>query len=214
MSLLAQATVPDAFDSWQAEPIKLGGLERTLIPSNGEWECLTGGGSKRATLDAPAAFYNDSLLEGTRPSTHALGRRGVPYGPVIKLPKADQLCPNKGGPATIAPCDKTWAADDMYEDSDDGNFFRRAVEAGSAPFDPESNNVTDSGVDGVHLHQLVARLSKEGLFICATHAKMLINFPDYDSNGAIYDNSAWNDCTNCTLSSPDSPSLIHPGSRR
>ena len=76
---------------------------------------------------------------------------------------ADQLCPNKGGTAIIAPCDQTWVADGMYEESEAASFLRRAVEVG--PLDPEPNNVTDAGVEYAHLHQLVAWLSKTPLDI-------------------------------------------------
>lgn len=214
MVLVAQATVPNAFKEWQADPVELGGLERTIIPSSGEWECLAGGGNKRATIDPPDPSFNDSLLDGWRPAYHALSRRGVPYGPVISLPKADQLCPSKGGPAGIQPCDQTWAAEEMYDESEDARAFRRSVDEVDL-FDPEWHNVTERGVDvaDLDLHQLVARHDKKPLDICVGHAKMVVKFPDYDTNGDILDNPAWNDCFNCTLAShkPLSLSPALPG---
>ncbi|RYP38687.1 hypothetical protein DL768_010758 [Monosporascus sp. mg162] len=55
-ALLAEATVPDCLD-WHAEPIRLGGIDTTLVPSDGrEWVCLAGSNQIRA-IDAPEANY-------------------------------------------------------------------------------------------------------------------------------------------------------------
>lgn len=159
------------------------------MPKDGEWECLTADNIKR-TIDTPGHNNSNSLV--TRSSLHpGLNKRLVPYGPVIKLPSAEKLCPNKGGAAGVTPCSQTFAVDGMYADSDDiGSFTRRSL-------DYTLLNTTEGDVESLHLHQWVERLSKTPLSICDGDAKMLVKFPNYDTNGDIYDNENWGDCNNC-----------------
>ncbi|KAI1776334.1 family 18 glycosyl hydrolase [Hypoxylon cercidicola] len=185
--LLAQATAPDYFD-WHPEPLPLGRLEGTIVPKEGEWECLTADNIKR-TIDAPDHNSTHSLI--TRSSLHSgLNKRLVPYGPVIKLPSAEKLCPSKGGAAGVTPCSQTFAVDGMYADADDISSFTRRSS------DYTILNVTESDAESLHLHQWVERLRKTPLSICDGDAKMLVKFPEYDTNGDIYDNANWGDCNN------------------
>ncbi|KAK5654041.1 hypothetical protein OQA88_7719 [Cercophora sp. LCS_1] len=185
---IAQAVVPDHLFDWRPTPKRLGELERTVIPSNGdEYLCLTGG-SKRSISAGPDGPIN--MRSSGNATSRLLSKRLVPYGPIIRLPKSEQLCPNKGGVAPTSECSKIFGTDEMYDDPDDPSDLRRrdmrSLEA--------RHDVHNQGS-----HWLEARdpRDKESLELCTGDAKMFTSkSPKYDDGSLIYDNEDWSDCNN------------------
>ena len=191
-SLIAQATVPDAF-SWKPQPLPIGDIERTLIPDNGdEWKCLTGGAAgNRRTIDNIHGELGP--LDGYPATTNAssstrLKKRLVPYGPIFSIP--DTLCPTQGPSPNVGTCDQIFAVDGL-DDSPD-LVFKRDI-----PLDQFNNS--DSALalrsDG-DLHWLESRLNKKSVTACEGNGAMTIPFPNYSEATVIYDNQDWADCNN------------------
>lgn len=101
-----------------------------------EWECLTGDKKRdmmgvgdlapESEIGANSATHNTSKLSliGT-----GLRKRLVPYGPIIKLPKFERFCPTKTGEATERDCKDIYAADALYDVTDEGDLpMKRSID--------------------------------------------------------------------------------------
>lgn len=216
-SLKAQATVPDVFD-WHPDPLTIGSIDRTLIPKDGEYECLTGDGGAKRSLDASldhhdhsgrlhAALHrnrgrNNNLSDVSSPSK-LLKKRLVPYGPIISLPSNEKVCPNKGGVEPPGECINIFAVDSHYDDADDMFFRKRGLDADAdVVHGLASLNISaalDLDDELVELHQWDKRLTKASIDTCQGSAVMSVSFPDYQVATVIYDNADWSDCNNCEL---------------
>ena len=111
----------------------------------------------------------------TMPS-HRLGKRLVPYGPIIRLPNNEQLCPNKGGTQAPKACIDIPATDGLYESAEDLPLKRRdlAVRYGEDTEDLQQ------------FHQWDRRLSKNPLPVWTDNGKMTVFSPNYPEATVIY----------------------------
>ena len=188
--LLAKATVPDAFKTWQPQELAIAAIDRTLIPSDGtEWKCLTNSESvvRRELNNSLAA--NPNILEdlaGKSTSSAVLQKRATTYGPIFKLPKLG--CPLEEGGEDERACSEIFGADD------EGQYGFDEVETRDILFedfdmDLEPRNDSD-------LHWLEKRNTKT-LHVCPFN-KQTIKFPNWaaDPTHVIVDNADWSDCNN------------------
>ncbi|KAI9150010.1 Chitotriosidase-1 [Paramyrothecium foliicola] len=155
VKLTAEAHVPDIFQ-WHPSPFTFGELNKRIIPDgNDEWECLTGETSRR-DLGAAQNFNSSS-------SKHSLIGKGLqkrltPYGPVIKLPKLEKLCPSRGGEAGSGECLEIFAVDDFYDSYvDDSTSWTKRQDRSSVEVLSERSNLDPRAV------------GKGDLKICETH---------------------------------------------
>lgn len=183
--LIAQAVVPDAF-GWQPATKRLAPLERNIIPGTGvdEFECLTGGGSKRSISSGPDGTINVRSVDSNRTASR-LSKRLVPYGPIIRLPKSEQLCLNKGGTPESSECSDIFGTDDLYEQpTEEERVLRKRSDTDSLD--------ARHDVQNQELRWLDARASrtKRSLSVCIDDAKMETgDSRPYDDATVIYDNA-------------------------
>lgn len=109
-------------------------MDKKLIPrdEDQDWECLTGTTKREVSRPNPALIaadmnhyaHNSSSLSliGT-----GLRKRSVPYGPVLSLPKFEQLCPSKVEELEEKACEDIYAADTLYDEAEsdtvEGDFL-------------------------------------------------------------------------------------------
>ncbi|RMD39440.1 hypothetical protein DV735_g5689, partial [Chaetothyriales sp. CBS 134920] len=190
VELIASADVPEVFQ-WKPQPFRFGGLEARVIPrgTDNQYLCLTEANAKRATDVSVRNFSATSR----RPSLLASGlrKRLVPYGPILSLPRVEQLCPSKGGTEDPVDCINIYAVDEFYDATDSDDFLEKR----SASLDDSSLSVTTSKPN------LLKRAEAKVFNLCKNPNIMRIGIPSWDTTRIyrFYDNGDWGECNDYTF---------------